>query len=275
MRPKTGAGTVVLWLPGINPGQHLITPLANTEKTMRPMYLLSIFALTLLLVVVPLQNQLLAEEAEEEESVAEIVKRSDMTPVLQETVIELFDHIHLLENSFRNDRWENAAQELDQIDLFYSRVLQISDELHSKVELSYLQAFEFSLAEITRGVKRRDRALVETRFLQLQPELFDILDRFAAIPLRLTASRFYIDLAISALDEQRFDIALDELGEIIEYTEQLEQVLTIKGLDVDSLNKQLADGRQLLKKKGPGSRKALKEIRQTLELFYQTFSSKQ
>lgn len=239
------------------------------------MYLLSILTLALLFVVVPMHNQLLAMESEEEgESVAEIIERSNINPALQETVIELFNHIHLLESSFRNEQWKNASEEVDHIDLFYSKVLQVSEEQNSTVELSYLQAFEFSLAEISRGIKRQDRELVETRFLQLQPELFDILDRFTAIPLRLTASRFYIDLAINALNEQRFDIALDELGEISEYTEQMKQAFTAKGLDIDHLNQQLANARQLLKNKELSSRQALEEIRQALELSYQTFSSK-
>ncbi len=245
------------------------------NKTMRSLYLLSICALALLLVAVPLQRSLLAEEnKEEKESIAEIIEQANMTPAMQETAIELFGHIHLLEQSFRNGQWEKASQEVDQIDHLYSKVLKLSDELKSRVELSYLQAFEFSLAEITRGINRRDRVLVESRFLELQPELFDILDRFTVIPLRLTASRFYIDLAIDALNEQRFDIALDELGEISEYMEQLEKPLTVKGLDTAELNQKLAKSRQLLQKKGPGSKKALEEIRQTLEQFFQTFSSK-
>jgi hypothetical protein len=245
------------------------------DKTMRPLYLLSICVLATLFVATFLPISLLAEEAEEEgESIAGIVARSNMTPTMQETSIALFDHIHLLEKSFRNAQWEKASQEVDQIDLFYSKVLKISEDLKSKVELSYLQAFEFSLAEISRGIKRQDRVLVEKRFLQLQPELFDILDRFTVIPLRLTASRFYIDLAIDALDDQRFDIALDELGEISEYMEQLEKPLTAKGLDMASLNQKIAESRQLLQKKEPGSKKVLEDIRLTLEQFFQTFSSK-
>lgn len=242
---------------------------------MRPYFLFSICVLALLLVAVPLQRTLLAEESnEEEESIAKIIERAGMAPAMKETAIELFGHIHRLEQSFRNEQWEKASQEVDQIDHFYSKVLKLSEELKSKVELSYLQAFEFSLAEITRGISRRDRALVESRFLELQPELFDILDRFTVIPLRLTASRFYIDLAIDAVDEQRLDVALDELGEITEYMEQLEKPLTAKGLDAASLSQKLAKSRQLLQTKGPGSRKALEEIRQTLEQFFQTFSSK-
>jgi len=260
---------------GLTPGHFFYNPFANAEKIMRLIHLFSILALALVLVTVPLLNPLLAEEAEEEgESVAEIIERSDMTPALQETVIELFEHIHLLENSFRNEQWQEASQEVSQIDLFYNKVLKVSDELNSQVELSYLQAFEFSLAEITRGINRRDRVLVEARFLELQPELFDILDRFTAIPLRLTASRFYIDLAINALNEQRFDIALDELGEISEYMEQLEQVLTARGLDVDSLNQKIAHAHQALQKQGSDSLQALAELHQILEQFYQTFSSK-
>lgn len=242
---------------------------------MRPIYLLFSLVLGLMLVAVPLLTPLLAEEAEEEgESVAEIVERSDMTPALQETVIELFDHIHLLETSFRNEQWEKASQEVGQIDIFYNNILQVSEDLHSKVELSYLQAFEFSLREINRGINRRDRPLVEARFLELQPELFDILDRFTSIPLRLTASRFYIDLAIKALNEQRFDIALDELGEITEYMEQLEQALTARGLDMTSLNQQLVHAHQALQKQEPDSMQALEEVHQTLEYFYEHFSSK-
>jgi hypothetical protein len=245
------------------------------EKNMRPLHLLAILALALLLVASPLLNPLLAEEAEEEgESVAAIVARSDMAPALQETVIELFDHIHLLESGFRNGQWQKAAQEVEQIDLFYGKIVQVSDELNSRVELSYLQAFEFSLAEISRGITRRDRDLVERRFLQLQPELFDILDRFTAIPLRLTASRFYIDLAINAIKEERFDIALDELGEITEYMEQLEQPLTARGLDMAFLHNQLARAYLVLQKQGQESRLVLEEIRQTLEQFFQAFSSK-
>lgn len=242
---------------------------------MRYIHLFSILVLGLLLVAVPLLNPLLAEEGGEEgESAAAIIDRSDMTPGLQEIVIELFDHIHLLENSFRNEQWKEASQEVSQIDLFYNKLLQVSEELNAKVELSYLQAFEFSLAEIIRGIDRRDRMLVEARFLELQPELFNILDRFTAIPLRLTASRFYIDLAINALNEQRFDIALDELGEISEYTEQLEPALTARGLEMASLKRQLAHAHQALQKQGPDSLQALEEVHQTLEDFYQHFSSK-
>lgn len=244
---------------------------------MKYIHLYSILALALLFVAAPLlPNLLLAEEAEEEgESVGEIIARANMAPALQETVIELFGHIHHLENSFRNERWKEASLEVDQIDLFYSEVLHISEELNYKVEMSYLQAFEFSLREITRGIKRRDRGLVEAQFLQLQPELFDILDRFTAVPLRLTASRFYIDLALNALDEQRFDIALDELGEISEYMEQLEQSLIARGLDMASLNQQLAKAQQALQQQRPDSRQALTVIRQSLEQFYQTFLSQQ
>ncbi|HIJ79206.1 MAG: hypothetical protein OEY01_09335 [Desulfobulbaceae bacterium] len=243
---------------------------------MRPLHLFSILALALLLVAAPLLQPILAEEAgEEEESIAEIIERSNMTPALRETVIELFEHLHLLEGSFRNEQWEKASREVDQIDHFYSKVLQLSEEMKSKVELSYLQAFEFSLAEINRGIKRRDRELVESRFLELQPELFDILDRFTVIPLRLTASRFYIDLAINALKEGRFDIALDELGEISEYMEQLEQTLTSRGLDMASLHRQLSQARQQLQKKqGPTSKQALEEIRRSLEQFFQNFAIK-
>jgi len=242
---------------------------------MRPFYLLSILALALLCVVAPLLSPLQAEEGEEEgESVAEIVERSGMTPALQETVIDLFVHIHCLESSFRNGQWDKASREVDNIDLFYSKILEVSEELKSKVELSYLQAFEFSLTEITRGINRRDRKLVERRFLELQPELFDILDRFVAIPMRLTASRFYIDLAIKALEEQRYDIALDELGEISEYMEDLKRPLTAVGLDMASLYRQVDKARQILKEEGEGSRQALEQIRRTLEQFYQSFSLK-
>jgi len=240
---------------------------------MKPLHLLSIIALTLLFVVVPLLNPLPAEEAEEE-SVAEIIERSGMTPALQETVIELFEHIHHLEGSFRNGQWEKASQEVDRIDLFYNKILKISEETNSRVELGYLQAFEFSLVEITRGINRQDRKLVEKRFLELQPELFDILDRFTAIPMRLTASRFYIDLAIKALAEQRYDIALDELGEISEYMEDLEKPFTSRGLDMASLYRQLDRARQVLEEQGEGSRQALEEIRRALEQFYQSFSLK-
>lgn len=230
--------------------------------------------LALLLVAAPLLNPLLAEEAEEE-GVAVIIARSNMSPALKEPVVDLFNHIHLLETSFRNGRWENASYEVDQVDHFYTRILKLSETMQVNVELRSLQAFEFSLAELTRGIKRRDRELVERRFLQLQPELFDILDRFAAVPLRLTASRFYIDLAINGLEEKRFDIALDELGEIDEYMEQLEQTLTAKGVDLVVLNQQLEHAREILLRHGEDSKQALEEIRKSLERLFQIFATQE
>lgn len=243
---------------------------------MRPFPLCVVFVLALLLVVAPVLKPLGAEEGgeDEEEGVAEIIERSGMTPALQDTAIELFDHIHLLENSFRNGQWQKATQEVEKIDLFYSKVLKLSEDLKSPVEFSYLQAFEFSLAEITRGIKRQDREQVEKRFLQLQPELFDILDRFTSIPLRLTASRYYITLAITALAAQRFDIAQDEVGEIREYMEQLEPALAARGVDVASLQQQLAHADTVLANKGKASQQALEVIQQSLELSYQAFSRK-
>ncbi len=260
---------------GLIPGRFFFNSLAAVEQIMRAVHLIFIFTIAMLLIVAPLlPTHLQAEESkEEEESIAEIVERSDMAPALQETVIELFDHIHLLETSFRNGLWKEASHEVDQIDLFYSKILKISEELKSRVELAYLQAFEFSLAEITRGINRRDRELVENRFLELQPELFDILDRFTVIPLRLTASRFYIDLAINALEENRFDIALAELDEISEYIEQLEEPFAARALDMAALNKQLSNAHQILEKHGAESRQVLQEIRQALDQSYQAFSS--
>ena len=240
---------------------------------MKPNRLFAILFFVLLFTAGPLVNPLAAEEMEGE-SIGVIIQRSGMTPELQLTVIDLFDHIHHLENSFRNGQWDKASLEVDRIDLFYSRILKISEEMNFRVELGYLQAFEFSLTEINRGINRRDRELVEKRFIELQPELFDILDKFTSVPMRLTASRFYIDLAIKALEDNRYDIALDELGEISAYMKDMKESLAAEKVDMAALYRQLDRARQMLEKKDGDSRQVLENIRRLLEQAYQSFSLK-
>jgi len=210
---------------------------------------------------------------EEGENFATIVDQARLAPAMRETVIELFSHLHQLEESFRDLRWDEAARRVEKIDLFYSKILEIARRQTTEIELSYLQAFEFSLSELGRGIRQQNRALTERQFLLLQPELFDILDKFVTTPLRLTASRYYVDLAILAVREHRFDIARDELGEIREYLEQLEARLSAKGLDVETLNRQLADAIQKVKADAPDSPAALARLRRTLDDFYQAYST--
>lgn len=214
-------------------------------------------------------------EEEEGESVVDIVQRANMAPVLRDTVIELFAHLHLLENSFRDEKWEEAAHEAYKIDIFYNKLLKLSEDMNSVVELGALQSFEFSLVEIGRGIEQEDRKLVERRFLDLQPELFDILDSFTTIPLRLTASRYYSDLAIAGLGRNRFDVALDELGEIAEYMEQMADSVRSRGLDMELLEQQMSRARSALQNgDATESHQALQRVRQTLESFYQDYSLK-
>lgn len=230
-----------------------------------------VFVFCLLFVSFFLVENLSAEE-EEGEGIAEIVERSNMVPELQKTVIELFYHLHLLENSFRDEQWQEAALEVSKIDIFYNKILQFSEEQDAPVSLAHLQSFEFSLVEINRGVRLQDRKLVEMRFLELQPELFDILDIFATVPLRLTASRYYIDLALAALEQGRFDVALDELGEISEYLEQMAGTVNSRSLEITALEGQITEARKFLKGQAPESREALTGIRRSLETLYQEFS---
>ncbi len=208
--------------------------------------------------------------AEEEEGFAGVLAEAGLDPSLQALAGELFVHVHSLETGFRNLRWSEAAAAVDSIDLFYNKLLGMAEEKGVEIKMDYLQAFECSLAEIRRGISRRDRALVERRFLDLQPELFDILDRMSTIPLRLTASRLYVDLAIQGVVNSRFDIARDELGEISEFMEQLEPQLAGQGYDMNRFRRLLARGREAVTQESPDSRAVLEELRGELEHFYRS-----
>ena len=235
-----------------------------------PVHLVSGFVFCCLLGPVLLTGHISGVLAEEEEGFAGVLAESGLDPSLQALAGELFVHVHSMETSFRNLRWPEAAAAVDSIDLFYNKLLGMAEEKDVDINMDYLQAFEFSLAEIRHGIRRRDRALIERRFLDLQPELFNILDKMSTIPLRLTASRLYVDLAIQGVVNGRFDIARDELGEISEFMEQLEPQLAGEGYDMTRFRRLLVRGREAVAQKSPGSRAALVELRGELERFYRS-----
>ncbi len=209
-----------------------------------------------------------------EEGMAAVLAGAGLDPALRSVVAELFGYVEELEDSFRNQRWQEAATAVDKVDLFYNRLLDLAGSRGVRIDLSSLQAFEFSLAGIDRGIGKKDRALVEKRFLELQPELFDILDRLTATPLRLTACRLYVDLAARGVREKRFDIARDELGEIAEFMEQVQPLLVARGYDMRTFDRLLARAREKVVRHAPDSLAELARLRNLLDHYQQTYASR-
>ena len=205
----------------------------------------------------------LAEE-EEEESFGVVLQQAGLTGELHKISIEMFEGIHDLENSFRDQEWNRALNAVKKIDRFFNNLLTFIEKNNIAIHVEQLQAFEFSLTEISSAINSANRRRAEMSFLKLQPELFDILDSLAAVPLRLAASRLYIDMAIEAYHKNRFDVVLDELGEIEEYTEQLEDFFQEKNIETASLKKNLEQAREFGKNLSGETLKHLDRVREDL-----------
>ena len=70
--------------------------------------------------------------------------------------------------------------------------------------------------------------------------------------------------AIDAYKEDRLDIVLNELGEIEEYTEQMEHVFTAKGVKAGSLNTNIEHAQKMAKEKSQDTLAQLERVRQDL-----------
>jgi hypothetical protein len=208
---------------------------------------------------------------EDDEDFTQVIKESGISKALQGPVSEMFKAIHNLEVAFRDEQWAKATIAVEAIDNYYNELLEFTEQNKTEVPFGFLQAFEFSLTDISSSLKMKDRAKVEESFLTLQPELFDILDMLSTVPLRLTASRLYIDMAITAFEERRFDVVLDELGEIEEYLEQLEPWFKSKGSDLSIFRKQLSAARKQAGAKSPETLTSLEFARKDLIELIKTY----
>lgn len=133
-------------------------------------------------------------------------------------LMEMFDNLNELEESFRDNKWDETEKIILIIMRNYKNML---DELTGTVDYKVINRFGNVLGEFKRALSQKDSEALGGSFMEMQNLFLDIMDNFdyPYSPV-LNVLNKWLDESLEYLEGDRYDFVAGEMEEIADLKER-------------------------------------------------------